>query len=46
MIGGDFKRMDYYRNEHGVLFNGDCLDVMQKIPSKSIDCIICDLPYG
>jgi site-specific DNA-methyltransferase (adenine-specific) len=25
---------------------GDCLEVMQSIPDKSIDAIICDLPYG
>ena len=25
---------------------GDCLKVMRSIPDKSIDCIICDLPYG
>ena len=25
---------------------GDCLDIMQEIPNNSIDCIICDLPYG
>jgi site-specific DNA-methyltransferase (adenine-specific) len=25
---------------------GDCLDVMEKIPDKSIDMILCDLPYG
>ncbi|GAI54678.1 unnamed protein product, partial [marine sediment metagenome] len=24
----------------------DCLEVMQNIPSKSIDMILCDLPYG
>ena len=29
-----------------VLRYGDCLDVMQEIPNNSIDCIICDLPYG
>jgi site-specific DNA-methyltransferase (adenine-specific) len=28
------------------LYNGDCLEVMQDIPDKSIDAIICDLPYG
>ena len=28
------------------LYKGDCLEVMKKIPSKSIDAIICDLPYG
>jgi len=25
---------------------GDCLEVMKEIPNKSIDAIICDLPYG
>jgi len=25
---------------------GDCLEVMPKIPDKSIDMILCDLPYG
>ena len=29
-----------------ILYNGDCLDIMQDIPDKSIDAIICDLPYG
>ena len=28
------------------LHNGDCLDVMKDIPDKSIDMILCDLPYG
>ncbi len=28
------------------IFNEDCLVGMQKIPDKSVDCIICDLPYG
>lgn len=28
------------------LFLGDCLEEMKKIPDKSVDCIICDLPYG
>ena len=27
-------------------WNGDCLEVMGKLTSKSIDCFICDLPYG
>jgi len=25
---------------------GDCLDLMREIPDKSIDMILCDLPYG
>ena len=28
------------------MFNGDCLELMKDIPSNSVDCIICDLPYG
>lgn len=28
------------------LYNGDCLIEMDNIPDKSIDCIICDLPYN
>lgn len=28
------------------LIQGDCLQEMQNIPDKSIDAIICDLPYG
>jgi hypothetical protein len=28
------------------LFNGDCLDVMPRLPAGSVDLILCDLPYG
>lgn len=28
------------------LYKGDCLAEMLKIPDKSIDMILCDLPYG
>lgn len=28
------------------VIQGDCLIEMQKIPDKSIDMILCDLPYG
>ena len=28
------------------LYYGDCLEVMKDIPDKSIDMILCDLPYG
>ena len=28
------------------LYNGDCLEVMKQIPDKSVDMILCDLPYG
>ena len=28
------------------LLHGDCLEVMKQIPDKSVDMILCDLPYG
>jgi site-specific DNA-methyltransferase (adenine-specific) len=28
------------------LYQGDCLEVMKEIDDKSIDMILCDLPYG
>ncbi len=28
------------------IYLGDCLEVMKDIPDGSIDCVICDLPYG
>ena len=30
----------------GEIILGDCLEVMKDIPDKSIDMILCDLPYG
>ena len=29
-----------------ILYNGDCLELMKNISDNSVDCIICDLPYG
>jgi site-specific DNA-methyltransferase (adenine-specific) len=28
------------------LIQGDCLEKMKDIPDKSVDMILCDLPYG
>jgi hypothetical protein len=28
------------------IYNGDCLEIMKDIPSKSVDMVLCDLPYG
>ena len=28
------------------LYKGNCLEIMTKIPNKSVDMICCDLPYG
>jgi len=37
------KAITYFENQ---IIKGDCLKVMNDIPSKSIDMILCDLPYG
>jgi DNA modification methylase len=28
------------------IYQGDCLELMKQIGDKSIDLILCDLPYG
>lgn len=28
------------------LFRGDCMKIMSRFPDKSVDMILCDLPYG
>lgn len=33
------------QNEQYRLIQGDCLELMKNIPDKSIDMILCDLPY-
>ena len=32
--------------EFNQLYKGNCLELMKDIPDKSIDMILCDLPYG
>jgi len=32
--------------EYMILLNNDCLEAMKNIDDKSIDMILCDLPYG
>lgn len=31
--------------KNSILFQGDCLEIMKQIPNKSVDMILCDLPY-
>lgn len=33
-------------NDDIYIKQGDCLELMKEIPDKSIDMILCDLPYG
>ena len=45
----EFKEIvkeSYYHEKGGMLFKGDCLNWMPKLPDKSFDMIMCDLPYG
>lgn len=37
------NNIEYYRNR---VFQDDCLNVLPNIPERSIDMILCDLPYG
>lgn len=39
-------KWDIARVGHSTLVNADCFDVFPFIDDKSIDAIICDLPYG
>jgi DNA modification methylase len=39
----DGVEIEQYLNQ---VIKGDCLDVMPSIPDKSMDMILCDLPYG
>lgn len=32
--------------ETNKIYLGDCLDLMRNLPDKSVDMILCDLPYG
>lgn len=39
------KKTQFYKSENFVLGLGDCVELMKKIPSESIDLIITDPPY-
>lgn len=34
------------QKDTNLIIQGDCLEVMQELPDKSVDMILCDLPYG
>ena len=36
----------YWKDDHGVLYHGDCLEVMKKMPQGCIDLMVTDPPYG
>ena len=40
------KENRYFETENGVLYCGDCLEIMKKFPEESIDLIITSPPYN
>jgi site-specific DNA-methyltransferase (adenine-specific) len=38
--------MEYYKNENGILYNGDCDEMLKLIEDKSQQAIIIDPPYN
>lgn len=43
----EYKPSDVYTVDEDInLWQGDCLELMSHIPDKSVDMILCDLPYG
>lgn len=50
MFGEELKTLwdgiNMLENKNYELFKGDCLELMNNIPDKSIDMVLCDLPYG
>jgi site-specific DNA-methyltransferase (adenine-specific) len=39
------KKTQFYKSENFVLGHGDCIELMKKIPSESVELIITDPPY-
>ena len=39
------KKYIYYKNQNGILFNGDCLDVMKHLNDNIIDLTVTSPPY-
>ena len=38
--------MIYHETEHGILYCGDCLDILPTLADKSVDLVLTDPPYG
>lgn len=39
------KLIPYYKKENIVLYKGDCIKILKKLPEKSVDLIFADPPY-
>lgn len=42
----DYENISLYKNGDIKIINGDCFTEMKKIENKTVDLILCDLPYG
>lgn len=42
----ELKKHEYFRTDNGILYCGDCLDIMPMFPDESIDLLLTDPPYG
>lgn len=38
-------KYEYYKNDMGVIYNGDSLDVLKKLPSETVQTVITSPPY-
>ena len=36
----------FFQNEHGTLFNDDCLKVLRSLPDESVDLVFADPPFN
>lgn len=39
----EYKDISFFENR---VIKGDCLAIMDQLPDKSVDMVLCDLPYG
>jgi site-specific DNA-methyltransferase (adenine-specific) len=40
------KENRYFETENGILYNGDCIEIMKTLPKEYIDFILTDPPYN
>lgn len=40
------KENRYWESKNGILYCGDCLEIMKEFPKKSIDLVLTDPPYN
>ena len=45
-ILSNIKQKPYFSEDNFVLYNGDCLDILNQLPENSVDMIFADPPYN